>query len=56
MDTIIEAQAAMERCDILGGYSEEPGILTRRFGTPAMRQVNERVAAWMRDAGMTVRQ
>src|SRR6266849_2311639 len=56
MDTIIEAQAVMERCDILGGYSEEPGILTRRFGTPAMRQVNERVAAWMHDAGMTVRQ
>ncbi len=56
MDTTIEAQIVMERCDILGGYSEEPGILTRRFGTPAMRQVNERVAAWMHDAGMTVRQ
>src|SRR6266851_6466998 len=58
MDMDIEASArtVMERCDILGGYSEEPGILTRRFGTPAMRQVNERVAAWMRDAGMTVRQ
>ncbi len=58
MDTTIEASAriVMERCDILGGYSEEPGILTRRFGTPAMRQVNERVAAWMHDAGMTVRQ
>jgi len=54
MDTIIEAQAVMERCDILGGYSEEPGILTRRFGTQPMRQVNERVAAWMHDAGMTV--
>src|SRR5260370_3473492 len=58
MDMDIEASArtVMERCDILGGYSEEPGILTRRFGTPAMREVNERVAAWMRDAGMTVRQ
>ena len=58
MDTTIEASAriVMERCDILGGYSEEPGILTRRYGTPAMRQVNERVAAWMQDAGMTVRQ
>jgi allantoate deiminase len=58
MDMDIEASARtiMERCDILGGYSEEPGILTRRFGTPAMRQVNERVAAWMQDTGMTVRQ
>ena len=58
MDMDIEASArtVMERCDILGGYSEEPGILTRRFGTTAMRQVNKRAAAWMRDAGMTVRQ
>jgi len=58
MDMTIEAtaQAVMERCDILGGYSEEPARLTRRYGTPAMRQVNERVAVWMHDAGMTVRQ
>jgi allantoate deiminase len=56
MDTTIEAQAVMERCNILGGYSEEPERLTRRFGTQPMRQVNERVAAWMHDAGMTVRQ
>jgi allantoate deiminase len=56
MDTTIEAQIVMERCDILGGSSEEPGILTRRYGTPAMRLVNERVAAWMHDAGMAVRQ
>src|SRR5260370_16895091 len=56
METEASARTVMERCDILGGYSEEPGILTRRFGTPAMRQVNERVAAWMHDAGMTVRQ
>jgi allantoate deiminase len=56
MNTTIEAQAVMEQCDILGGYSEEPGRLTRRFGTQPMRQVNETVAAWMRSAGMEVRQ
>jgi len=58
MDITLEAtaQAVMERCDILGGYSEEPGQLTRRYGTQAMRQVNEKVAAWMHDAGMTARQ
>src|SRR2546421_8625207 len=56
MNTTIEAQAVMERCDILGGYSEEPGRLTRRFGTQPMRQVNETVAAWMHSAGMTVHQ
>ena len=58
MNTNIEtsARTVMERCDILGGYSEEPGRLTRRYGTQPMRQVNETVAAWMHSAGMEVRQ
>jgi allantoate deiminase len=46
------AQTVMNRCDALGGHSEEPDRLTRRFGTPAMRQANEAVAGWMRAAGM----
>jgi allantoate deiminase len=50
------AHRAMERCDILAGYSEEPGRLTRRFATPAMRQANAQLAEWMRAAGMDVRQ
>lgn len=45
----------MERCELLGRVSEEPGRLTRRFGTQAMRDANEMVGAWLRDAGMTVR-
>ena len=49
------AQTVMERCDILAACSEEPDRLTRRFATPAMRQAQEQVAAWMRAAGMTVR-
>lgn len=48
------ARTVMERCDILGSFSEESGRLTRRFATPPMKQVNETVAAWMRAAGMTV--
>jgi allantoate deiminase len=56
MTTESSARTIMERCDILGGFSEEPGRLTRRFATPAMRQANEAVAAWMRAAGMSVRQ
>src|SRR5271167_2475113 len=56
MTTESSARTIMERCDILGSYSEEPGCLTRRFATPAMRQANEAVAAWMRAAGMSVRQ
>lgn len=50
------AHRAMERCDILASYSEEPGRLTRRFATPAMRQASAQVAEWMRAAGMEVRQ
>lgn len=49
------ARAVMERCDILGGYSEESDRLTRRYGTSPMRQVNEVVGGWMREAGMDVR-
>src|SRR5919204_5655544 len=49
------AQTVMERCDILAACSEEPDRLTRRFATPAMRQAQQQVAAWMRAAGMTVR-
>jgi len=46
----------MERCELLGNISEEDAALTRPFGSRAMREVNEVVSGWMRDAGMTVRQ
>jgi allantoate deiminase len=50
------AYTVMQRCDELAGFSEEPGRLTRRFGTAAMRDANAAVAGWMRAAGMDVRQ
>jgi allantoate deiminase len=46
----------MERCDILGRLSEEPGMLTRPSLSPSMQQVNSLVAGWMREAGMSVQQ
>ena len=46
----------LERCDALARISEEPRRLTRRFGTPAMKQANELVAGWMREAGLTTRE
>jgi allantoate deiminase len=49
------ARTIMERCDALARCSEEPGRLTRRFATPAMRQAHEAVSGWMRAAGMAVR-
>src|SRR2546426_4747177 len=45
----------MERCEILRACSDEPGRLTRRYGSDAMRRAAAAVAAWMRDAGLTVR-
>lgn len=49
------AHSIMERCDILGTYSEENQCLTRRFATPAMRKVNDLVGSWMQAAGMVVK-
>jgi allantoate deiminase len=46
----------MWRCATLGGYSEDQVRLTRRFATAPMRQTNDAVAGWMREAGMAVRQ
>src|SRR3712207_6288863 len=45
----------MERCELLGGISEEPGLLVRPYGSRAMREVNDVVSGWMREAGMTPR-
>ncbi len=55
MDTLDAANTIMERANALGAISEEPDRRTRRYGTPAMRQVNDLVAEWMRAAGMSVR-
>ena len=49
------ATKIIRRCEALGKISEEPGRLTRTFGSPAMRRTNEQVAAWMREAGMRTR-
>lgn len=49
------ARRALERCDTLGGFSDEPGRLTRTFLSPAMRCVHASLAGWMEEAGLTVR-
>jgi len=56
-----KAQAAfacqvMERIEALAKISEEDGRLTRTFGSVAMREANQFVGGWMREAGMSVRQ
>lgn len=52
----LAARTVMERCDILGSFSEEPHCLVRPFASRAMRQANDAVATWMQSAGMTVQQ
>ena len=46
----------MHRCDELGLITDEPGRLTRTFASPAMRRANQLVGAWMREAGLKVRE
>jgi allantoate deiminase len=50
------AATVIERCELLGAISEEEGRLTRRAYTPALRRANDRVAGWMREAGMVARE
>src|SRR4051812_15745753 len=54
MSNFDPAGRVMERVEALARISEEPDRLTRTFASPAMRQANDLVASWMREAGMTV--
>ncbi|MDF2761829.1 MAG: allantoate amidohydrolase [Thermomicrobiales bacterium] len=45
----------MARCDELAAFTEEPGRVTRPYGTPALAAARERVAQWMREAGLSIR-
>ncbi len=49
------AAGVLARAAALGEISEEPGRLTRRFATGALRAAGELVAEWMAAAGMDVR-
>lgn len=44
----------LSRCDIVAGFSEELGRITRTFLRPAMRDVHVLLSAWMREAGLRV--
>ncbi len=55
MSSVDAAELVLARCDELARCTEEPGRLTRRYATPALREAGEAAAGWMRQAGMTVR-
>ncbi len=42
------------RIDALARFTDEPGVLTRLYLSPAHRKAADQVMAWMRDAGMAV--
>ncbi len=44
----------VDRCVALAALTEEPGVMTRTFLTPMHKAANEKVAGWMREAGMMV--
>jgi allantoate deiminase len=44
----------IERCQLLAGMSETPGVLTRTFLCPAMHDVHRTLRVWMEEAGMKV--
>ena len=45
----------MVRCNELALFTEEPGRITRPYGTPSLAAAREKVALWMQEAGMEVR-
>ncbi len=45
----------MERAELLARCTDEPGELTRLYGTPALASASDTLAGWMSAAGMTVR-
>lgn len=49
-------RSLVQRLDELGRVSDETGRLTRTFLSPAMERANLLVGAWMRDAGLDVRE
>lgn len=48
------AATVLERCQRLAACTEEPGRITRPYGTPAWRCAIDLVAVWMKEAGLQV--
>ncbi|PWT93306.1 MAG: Zn-dependent hydrolase [Proteobacteria bacterium] len=51
----MDAAEIIRRCHVLAGFTEEPGRITRRYGSAAMAAAQRQVAAWMEEAGLAVR-
>jgi allantoate deiminase len=49
---VTPARRVLERADVIAGFTEEPGRITRPLGTPALAGAMEQVADWMYEAGL----
>lgn len=49
------AGEVLARCDVVAGFTEEPGQITRTFLCEAMHGLHDSLGEWMQSAGMTVR-
>jgi hypothetical protein len=52
MSSVDAAELVLARCSEPARCTEEPGRLTRRFATPALREAGEAAAGWMRQAAV----
>lgn len=55
-DSPLSGPALLARIDALAAISAEPDRLSRLYLTPEHRRANDLVGAWMREAGMAVRE
>jgi allantoate deiminase len=51
----MDAREVIRRCRRLAECTEEPGHITRPYGSPAMPEAQRLVQQWMEEAGLTVR-
>jgi allantoate deiminase len=54
-DYIQRAEKILERLNMLAAISEEPGIITRTFGTEAFLKGRNLVQSWLEAAGLQTR-
>jgi allantoate deiminase len=50
----MDAREIIRRCRAVAEFTEEPGAITRRYGSPAMTGAQQVVRAWMQEAGLSV--
>src|ERR1051325_363156 len=51
----MDVREVIRRCRELAACTEEPGFITRPYGSPAMPEARRLVQAWMEEAGLSVR-